>query len=65
MGSPSTAASSPDQTRRQFISEGDPMTERLPYVPPAEPVVIGAIEVADNTYAGSGPDFGLYSSANG
>ena len=39
------------------------MSEREPYTPPAEPVVIGAIEVSKSSYYGSGVDFSVYSSA--
>ena len=39
------------------------MTERKPYTPPAEPVVVGAVESAETSYGGSGTDFSFYSSA--
>ena len=38
------------------------MTEREPYTSPAEPVVVGAIEASEISYAGSGGDFSIYSS---
>ena len=41
------------------------MSEREPYTPPAEPIVIGAIEVSKSSYYGSGLDFSVYSSSVG
>ena len=38
------------------------MTEREPYVPPADPVVVGEIESAEIGSVGSGTDFSIYSS---
>ena len=38
------------------------MTEREPYSPPAEPVVVGGIDSAEIGYVGSGTDFSIYSS---
>lgn len=39
------------------------MSERELYAPPAEPVVIGAIEASKSSYYGYGVDFTVYSSA--
>ena len=38
------------------------MTEREPYSKPAEPVLVGSVEMSESSYYGSGGDFSIYSS---
>ncbi|MCX6461461.1 MAG: hypothetical protein NTZ03_14275 [Actinobacteria bacterium] len=41
------------------------MSEREPYSKPAEPVLVGSVEMSENNYSGSGGDFSIYSSLIG
>ena len=41
------------------------MSEREPYSKPAEPVLVGSVEMSEVTYSGSGSDLSIYSSTSG